>query len=110
MLPILMQEISKIAAQTFAPSGKYLRYQLPTSYSKINIPANGWLEFTATATASSGYIYLRGHLQSTCISVVSGNLLCTYLPVAKNSSVTVGYSNINPASASLIFYYSQDTI
>lgn len=105
-----MQKIPKIAAQVFAPSDTYLQYPLPTSYSTINIPANGWLKFTAVATASSGYIYLSGHLQSTCISVIPGNVLCTYLPVRENFSVTVAYDNINPASASLIFYYSQGTI
>lgn len=75
------------------PSSKYVDLTLGASDSNYTAPANGWVAFSRTSSASGQYITLNSSgLLSKMSSSASSHTLNIYLPVKKGATYKVSYN------------------
>ena len=91
------------------PSSKYIDLTLGASDSTYTAPANGWVAFSRTSSASGQYVTLNSSgLLSKMSSNASSHTLNIYLPVKKGATYKVSYNT--PTAVYFRFIFAEGEI
>ena len=93
-----------LMAHNAMPSAVSDSLTLGASGASYTAPADGYVYFNKTATASGQYIDIRGNIRITVYSSAASQPLRAWLPVRKGSSFDVFYTAEGNVSAFAFFY------